>query len=430
MEDGPILEIEGLSSEGAGVSRLPDGRTVFVHRTVPGDRVRIELTKSKKRWARGRLLEVVEPGPARREPPCAYAGRCGGCTLEQMEYTTQLEAKQTRIHDALTRIGGLEALPAIEMHASPREFGYRNRASFSLVRGGGDRVYAGFHGLEDPGRIVDLGGDCQLLEASLGALWDELRDRWGPGAARLPDGRRLRLTLRSLSDGTGFLLVEGGIEGGDAAALVHEIEGLRAVWAAPEQGDPPILVAGEEALFEHWYGERIPIRPGAFLQVNRDAAEHLHDLVLREVGRPRGLRVLDAYCGFGVYGRRLARHGASAVGIELDPQAILMGRAEAVEGFELLEGRVEDRIAEGLPADRVILNPPRAGVEEGVMEALSAQPPARLIYVSCDPATLARDLARLGGAMRLLRVQGVDLFPQTPHVETVVTLEAPSPEER
>ncbi len=434
----PTVTIRGLTSEGAGVGSLPDGRAVFVHQSAPGDRIRVELTHEKRRWARGRIAELLEPGPGRRDAPCPHAGRCGGCTFEHLEYEVQLDAKRTRIDDALTRIGGLEALPPIEMHAAPHEFRYRNRVSFTLRRLGGDRVVAGFHHLESPGHIVDLGGECLLPEAALAKLWEEIRKAWGVGAAHLPSGDRLRLTLRSLSDGSGLLLVEGGIRGGDPGRLVAAVPGLRSVWGAPEQGARPTLLSGEDGAMEEWFGERLPIRPGAFLQVNRRAAEDLHALVLREIGRPRGLRIVDAYCGFGVYGRRLARHGARAVGIELDPGAVEMSREVPVKGFRLIEGPVEGHMESVLPADRVILNPPRGGVDEAVTEALARTPPERLIYVSCDPSTLARDLARLEvpRRLRVTRIQGVDLFPQTPHVETIVTLDAgeadgpgsPSPE--
>lgn len=435
------LRIEGIGSGGEGVGRLQDGRVVFVHRAAPGDEVRIELTRVKARWARGRLLDVIEPSPERRAPPCPFQARCGSCPLEHLEYEAQLRAKRTLVVDALERIGGLEELPSVEVHASPRELRYRNRVTFHLRRLGDGRVVAGFHELERPGRIVDVDGGCLLPEEPIARCWEGLRSLWGPRATRLPPGRGLRLTLRASSDGQVLLLVEGGgpespegsqdprsrvdleaMEQG-ARELVDEVPALAALWWQEEGQDPPVLLAGVESVEEQWFGESYAIQPGAFLQVNREAAEILHDLVLRELGTPRDRRVVDAYCGVGVYGRRMARHGDRAVGIEAEPGAAAMARERAPEGFTVLEGRVEDRLAEALPADLVILNPPRAGVAPEVVQALATAAPDRIVYVSCDPATLARDLGRLGGEYGVIRIQVVDLFPQTAHVETVITLE-------
>jgi 23S rRNA (uracil1939-C5)-methyltransferase len=457
------VSVHAIASGGAGVAHLPDGRAVFVHRTAPGDRARIEVTGVKKRWARGRVLELLEPGPGRREPPCPHYERCGGCTLEHLRYEAQLEVKGRMVTDALARIGGLEVLPPPELHPAPREIRYRNRVSFTLRRLKGDRVVAGFHELERPDRILDLDGRCLLPEEPVAKAWDALRAAWGPGARRFPPGAEIRVTLRGTEEGSVILLVEGA-EGpwdeADARALLEGVPALRSAWVRSpgrsgggadgtpgvhHDGEPgphptaePTLIAGDGDVEEHWYGERIPVRPGAFLQVNREAASHLHDLVLREAGVPRGRTILDAYCGFGVYGRRLARHGGVAVGIESDPGAAAMARSRPQEGFTLMEGRVEDRLGEALPADLAILNPPRAGVADGVMERMGGgggergpgAPPARIVYVSCDPATLARDVKRLGPGYAITRLQVVDLFPQTAHVETVLTLDrgaAPEP---
>jgi len=435
------VEIHGIAAGGTGVGRLPDGRVVFVHRTAPGDRVRIRLTVEKDRWARARLVTLLTPGEGRRPAPCPYYGRCGGCTLQHLEPQLQLEARGGLVQDALTRIGKQEGLPPVELHRTQPEFGYRNRASFTLRRLGvrpeagamvtagrppaTPQVLAGFHALERPDRLVDVGGEgpCLLLEPAVARLWHDLRAAWGHNASRLPAGAELRLTLRGLVDGTGVLLVEGGGGRGDPEALLADVPGLRAIWSRPANGGRPRLLAGEEAPEEPWFGERVPVRPGAFLQVSREGAHALHALALAELDPQPDDRVVDAYCGFGVYGRAAARRGARAVGIELDPEAVAMGRARPVDGFELDEGAVELRLPGALPADRVILNPPRGGVAPGVMEALAASPPRRLVYVSCDPATLARDLRRLGPGFRVTRIQAVDLFPQTSHVETVVTLD-------
>jgi 23S rRNA (uracil1939-C5)-methyltransferase len=416
------VEIYGLAADGAGVGRMDDGRTLFVHRTAPGDRGRVRLTRIRKRWARGRLEEVLRPGPDRREAPCPRYRRCGGCVMEHLTYEAQLQAKATRVAETLVRIGGRTGLPAPELHPSPREFRYRNRASFTLRRLAGGRVVAGFHELESPGRIVDLGGECLLLEEGVARAWDGIRAGWGPGACRLPSGTALRLTVRGLADGGALLVVEGGGAPGAPDELLERVPSLRAVWWVPEGESGAALLAGTEDAEEEWFGERVAIRPGAFLQVNREGATLLHELVLREMGPPGGVRMVDAYCGFGIYGRRMARHGARATGIELSADAVAMADSRPVPGFRILHGRVEGRLAEALPATRAVLNPPRQGAGEGVMEALAEGVEERIVYVSCDPATLARDLGRLGPRFHLDRIQLFDLFPQTAHVEIVATL--------
>lgn len=449
--EGVVQEVEvtAMAAGGAGVAHLEDGRVVFVHRTAPGDRVRIRVEKARKRWARGAVLEILEEGAGRRVAPCPRYDRCGGCTLEHLEYAEQLRWKGRIVADALERIGGLDVEPP-EVVPSPREFRYRSRVSFTLRRLEGGRVVAGFRELERPGRVLDVGQECLLPTPALARAWGALRRGWGPGAGRLGGGRELRLTLREAGAGV-VLVVEGARDDSDAGALVAEVGPLVAVWSVDDDGRARLL-AGEPDPVETWMGERIPVRGAAFLQVNREAAAHLHEAVLEGAGPVEGRAVVDAYSGVGAYGRPLARGGARVTGIELDPQAVEAAREGAPEGFRMVEGRVEERLGECLPADVVVLNPPRAGLDESVTEVLAERVPGRIVYASCDPATLARDLKRMGtrgragtgrgtgggvetearvetegrsgaGARFILDgIRAFDLFPQTAHVEVVAVL--------
>lgn len=417
------VEIDGIASSGAGVGRLPEGRAVFVHRTVPGERVRIRLTREKKRWAEGRLLEVLDASPERREAPCPHYDRCGGCTLEHLEYEAQLRWKGRIVRDALERIGGISRDPP-PVAASPEEFRYRSRITLTLRRLGGDRVVAGFHELGKPDRIVDMGGDCLLPEESIAAVWDGIRRHWGPGARALPGGRELRLTLRSTEVGV-VLAVEGGRGRGDLEELLRRVEGLVAAWHVDDAGER--RVAGSEVVTERFLGEDVEVRGSAFLQVNRAAGEALQTRLLARVGDPSGLHVVEGYCGLGVVGRILARKGARVTGIELDPEAVRGARAGAEAGQEIVEGRVEEELPDRLPADLILVNPPRTGLEERIPEILAASDVPRILYVSCDPATLARDLERLAPRFRLDALEAFDLFPQTAHVEVLAGLERCEP---
>jgi 23S rRNA (uracil1939-C5)-methyltransferase len=441
------VRVRAIAAGGAGVADLPDGRVAFVHRTAPGDRARVRITAEKRSWAKAELVAVGQPGPGRRPAPCPFYERCGGCTLEHLAYSEQLRWKGRIVADALGRIGRID-VPPPAVEPSPQELRYRNRVTFTLRRlagptraargavppprvatgghgpSGGTRVVAGFHELDHPERVLDLTGSCLLPEEPIARVWDALRAAWGGGAERLPAGPRLRLTLRTVAEGV-VLVVDGGSGSWAPDALLRDVHGLVAIWHQGGGARAPLLVAGSARAHELWLGE--PVRPGAraFLQVNRGAAERLHAAVMAAAvpwdRSAAGLSVVDAYCGVGVYGRTLARAGARVTGIELDPEAAAAARAGAPEGFRVIEGAVEARLGDALPAALAILNPPRTGVDERVTTQLSASSVERVIYVSCDPATLARDLGRLAG-YTLAGLHAFDLFPQTAHVETVAVL--------
>lgn len=423
---GAVVEavIHGLSSHGSGVGRLADGRTVFVPRTAPGDRVRVRLGKVKPRWAEGALVEVIEASPDRRRPPCTRYDTCGGCQLQHVGEDVQREWKGRNVAETLARIGGVARSAPPEVVPSPDALGYRNRMSFTLRRLPDGHVVAGLHALGRPAHVVDLDGECLLPEPAVADAWRALRRAWGPGAARLPVGGRLRLTLRAAPDGSGVgLLIEGGKPGWDPAPLLAAADAFASAIHRPAAG-PGGASAAESAPGATEGGAPEdgddPTGPLGFEQVNTGAAALLRAHVVAEAGEAR--HIVDAYCGQGAYGRPLAEGGATVVGIELDPDGAAEARRSAPTGFTVREGRVEDVLPDLLPADLLVLNPPRAGVGPAVVEAVLARPPARVVYVSCDPATLARDLAGLTSRYDVEAVRCFDLFPQTAHVETVVTL--------
>ncbi|MBM4184763.1 MAG: class I SAM-dependent RNA methyltransferase [Gemmatimonadetes bacterium] len=407
------VTVRGIAAGGSGVADLPDGRVVFVPRTAPGDRVNIRIEKSKPRWALGSLASVVQPGPERRDALCALYDSCGGCQLQHLPYEHQLAWKARFVQDALARIGGLAAMESPEVVPSPLQTGYRNRVTFTLRRLGGSRVVAGFHALGRPAHIVDVRRECVLPRPAIVDAWQALRSSWGEGARLLPEGGRLRLTLRE-EGGSVVLVVEGGGAAWSAQPLAEAVPSLAAIWHWPSGEDPthnPRLVAGSAEAGST-----------AFAQVNPEAAALLVDHVVSLAGDAK--HVVDAYCGGGRYARPLAARGSSVTGIELDPAACADARRGAPDGLLVLEGRVEDLLEDVLPADLLIVNPPRSGLDGEVVRIAAAQPPRRILYVSCDPATLARDVGALANVYEARAVRCFDLFPQTAHVETVLELRA------
>jgi len=430
------LRIDAIAAGGDGVGREADGRVVFVPLTAPGERVRAEVVTAKKSWARARLLEVLEPSPERRDAPCPVFGLCGGCRLQHLPETRQATAKRAIVAAALRRIGGIDVeVPEPIQIGEP--FGYRNRVTLTVRRGdeaGREPVRAGFFGLHEPDRVVDC-PNCLLAEEPVRQAWSAL----APFDA-LPCGEEIRVTIRASAAGRIALLVEGGDSAGDRDAVVERLPDLESYWWIDDEG-VRCQLAGRTAFADDWRGLRFDLDPGVFLQVNRQAAvamddwldERVHEAAGRRIdgiGRMsaeslRGLRVADMYAGVGVRAIRWARAGATVASCEIDAAACAASRAAARKAgaqIKVHEGRVEDH-ADLLAADLVVVNPPRAGLTERVREVLATGPAAQVAYVSCDPATLARDLSALSVAYDVAQVQPFDVFPQTAHVEMIAWLE-------
>jgi 23S rRNA (uracil1939-C5)-methyltransferase len=393
---------------------------VFVPRTAPGDRASVRIERSKPRWATGSLRALLDASPERRPAPCLLYDVCGGCQLQHLPYERQLEHKARFVKDALERIGKVHLADIPPITGSPRETRYRNRIAFSLRRLRSGRVVAGFHQLDRPDRLVDVHSECLLPREALLEAWVGLRSAWGEGARLLPADEQLRLTLREDPGGI-VLVVEGGTLSWSAEPLLEATD-LAAIWQRP----------GEERTGARLKAGSSDAGSPSFAQVNAEVAELMGEHVLALVAaedeaatteRPSAAHTaVDAYSGAGHYARRLAAAGWTVMAIELDPAACDAARKASASSYVVLEGRVEDRLVEALPAHLTIVNPPRSGLGPEVVRTLLDQPPARLVYVSCDPATLARDVAALQAGYDVRSVACFDLFPQTAHVETVLAL--------
>jgi 23S rRNA (uracil1939-C5)-methyltransferase len=406
IDASATLTIASIAAGGDGVGRT-EGVVVFVPRTAPGDVARVRLARSK-RFARGELIALEASSPERVEPPCSHYtdDRCGGCQIQHLAYDAQLEAKRTIIGDSLRRIGRRD-VPDPDVEPSDLPWRYRRKLTLHLRRSR-DGWIAGLHPYDDPVAVFDL-ADCPITDERVLAVWHELRASFDA----LPTERALRVAVRLLDDGAA-VTVEGGRVWRTADHFFDAAPSVTELWWRPEGGNARRVAA-----------RSIESRAGAaFVQVNARVAARLQAELLDRVRARSPERVVDAYAGSGATAIPLAHDGRTVVAIELDRPAVDRMRSHLTAPSSAIGGRVEDHLERHLPADVVILNPPRAGVDERVTGALERNRHGvrALFYVSCDPATLARDLARLPG-YRLVAVRGYDMFPQTAHVETLCELE-------
>ena len=399
------LEIESLAAGGDGVART-EGMVVFVPRSAPGDLARVRMTRAK-RFARGQIVALERSSPARVAPPCPHYtdDRCGGCQIQHLAYAAQLDAKSAIIGDALRRIGRRDVTnPPVAASDSP--WRYRRKLTLHLRRISG-RWIAGLHPYDDPAAVFDL-RDCPITDERVLAVWAELR----PAFDLLPRVPALRIAVRLVEQGAAAT-VEGGNAWPTSERFFAAAPSLIELWWKPDERTVHRVAtraAGNQA-------------GASFTQVNARVASELREHVLSRVREYAPTRVVDAYAGTGATAIPLARDGRTVVAIEWDRSAVDQLRELLTPPSSAIAGRVEDHLAAQLPADVVLLNPPRVGVDASVTTALemSGMQPRALLYVSCDPATLARDLSRLP-SYRLVALRGYDMFPQTAHVETVCEL--------
>jgi len=400
------LRVHAIAAGGDGVGRS-EGLVVFVPRTAPGDLALVRID-SVKRFARGTVDSIIEPSADRVTPPCDHyvVDRCGGCQLQHISYEAQLEAKRIVVRDSLQRIARANvALPAIR--PSAKEWRYRNKLTLAMRRGT-EGWTMGLHPYDDPAGVFQL-VDCPITDERVVAAWAEIMS----AAALLPDADELRGTVRLASDEI-VVLVRGGGDWTQAEAFFAELPSASALWWAPDSGRTELLFERRRALAGTSFG-----------QVNEAVGAALHGYVVDRVAANSPTTVVDAYAGTGETAEALAKLGVRVTAIEVDREAASLCASRLPAGSRSLVGRVETLITKALPADLVILNPPRVGVHERVTRALEARHEQVhvIIYVSCDPATLARDIARLP-SYRVRSLESFDMFPQTAHVETVCELVA------
>lgn len=400
MESIYDLTLTTLTYGGEAMGRLPDNRAVFVPFGLPGERVRIRLTDEKRGFARGELVEVLEPSPERIAPRCAHFGICGGCHYQHLTYEAQLKAKAEILRDQLTRIGKLANPPVNPTVEGSSPWNYRNHVQFHLTEDG--RLgYVSVRGVE----VISI-SECHLPEARINDLWPQLDFEPETEIERvsLRDGDDLMLVLESESPAAPELELEAGI------SVVHLYE------------DHPVVMAGDGALRMCVLDRDFQVSAASFFQVNTLVAEKMVGHVLSKL--PTELdTVLDLYCGVGLFSAFLAPRCQRLIGIELSASACedFAVNLDEFEGVELYEGLAEDVIPH-LEADPalVLVDPPRAGLERAVLDSILRLNPPTILYISCDPSTLARDAARLiAGGYRLVEVTPFDMFPQTYHIESI-----------
>jgi 23S rRNA (uracil1939-C5)-methyltransferase len=445
-DDVVELDVESLAYGGNGVARL-NGYVVFVRRGLPGDRVRARVTKVKRNHAEALTLDVLTPGPQRVDAPCAHYPACGGCRFQDLAYEAQLEQKQRQVADSLRRLGGIEDPPLQQIVPAESIFHYRNKLEYSFTQTAAGPAL-GFHKAGRWDEVLEI-ERCWLTSELGNAVRNRVRD-WS---------REERLEAYSQADGSGYLrhlVVREGVNTGQMLVVLvtapgekferdRFVEVLRAFpevrsihWAvndtpAEVTNVPSTLLWGEDAIEEQVLGLRFRVRPNAFMQTNTKMAERLYGLAIDYANLIGGETVYDLYCGIGTIGLSMAAHALTVWGVEVEEESV----ACALENADLNEitnaaffagnvGQVLDELREraGEP-DVVVVDPPRAGLAGKALKRVGEAGAPRLVYVSCNPTTLAGDSKRLREeyGYELVRARPVDMFPHTPHVETVALLE-------
>jgi len=439
------LRIDSLAYGGSGVARL-DGFVVFVRRGLPGDLVRARVTRVKRNHAEAVATDVLEPGGDRVDAPCAHFPACGGCRFQDLAYEAQAAAKEAQVRDALQRIAGLSDPPLEPIVPAESAFHYRNKLEYSFTQTPAGPAL-GFHRAGRWDEVLEI-ERCWLTTDLGNALRHAVRD-WAREEHLLAydqethEGFLRHLVVRE-GRNTGQALVvlvtaPGELpDAGYFVDCVRRFPEVRSIHHAVNESVaevtnvPATLLWGEDAIEEELAGLRVRVRPGAFLQTNTAMAEQVYRLAVEYAGLTGGETVYDLYCGIGTIGLAMSGRALSVWGVEVSEESV----ACAIENAELngianaafFAGEVGRSVEElrdrAGPPGVVVVDPPRSGLAGRALREVGNLEAPRLVYVSCNPTTLAGDLKTLAAdsGYRLERVRPVDMFPHTPHVEAVALL--------
>jgi 23S rRNA (uracil1939-C5)-methyltransferase len=440
------LHVDSLAYGGNGVARL-NGFVVFVRRGLPGDTVRATVTKVKRGFAEATATEVVTPGASRVDAPCAHFPACGGCRFQDLAYDAQVAAKQEQVRDALVRLGRVTDPPLESILPAESQFQYRNKLEYSFTETARGAAL-GFHRAGRWDEVLEV-ERCWLTTELGNEIRDTVRE-WAqeeglPAFDQATHTGYLRHLVVREGRNTGQALVQlvtapGDLQGADR--LVNALRTHPAVrsihWAVNDSPAevtnlPTDLLWGEEAIEEEVLGLRYRVRPNAFLQTNTGMAERLYELAIDYAGLTGAETVYDLYCGIGTIGLSIASRALTVWGVEVSEESVACAIENAglngISNAAFFAGDVARSLEElseraGSP-DVVVVDPPRAGLSGKALRALARLEAPRIVYVSCNPTTLAGNVKDLlaDWGYALVRVRPVDMFPHTPHVESVSLLE-------
>ena len=438
------VEIVDLAYGAEGVARPPGKPVVFVAGALPGERVRIQITDIRDNYSRASLKEILRPSPERVTPPCPVYQRCGGCQLQHLKYTAQLRAKRGMILDALERIARISQLPDFSVQGMDFPWYYRNKGQFPLGLVN-DEIEAGFY--RSGSHELVIFPECRIQDQPINRLLDRTvkllkqqkvkpyREEEHRGdlrhllirSARCTGQQQLTFITRKKNQSPWQELAEQLIQENIELKGVHQ--NINPGRTNVILGEKTRLLAGEPYITEYLGLFKFIIYPDSFFQVNQQMAEKLYDTVREMAGKIKSEELVDAYCGTGSIGIYLSEQSSRLVGIDSSQSAIAAARFNArlnglKDRVEFHQADAEEALTEVLnPESLLILDPPRSGLESQARKDILKIGPAGVIYVSCNPATLARDLKELKDKYRILEISGVDMFPQTYHIETAVLLE-------
>ena len=446
-QQGAVVEvaIADLTDAGDGVGRSEQNRVVFVPDTVVGDRVLVRLIRVKPEYAYGKLQEILQPSVHRIRPSCIVADKCGGCQWQHIAYEYQLEAKRHQVVQVLERVGEFTSVPVEPVLAAADPLCYRNKATYPVGRTAKGQVQAGYY-QKASHQLINL-NQCPVQDLRLNPLLAEVKQDIQQQGWRVYDESRHQGQIRHLAlrvgRRTGEILLTLVVKDWHLPGIAAQAQ----VWlerypqlvgvslnrnSAPTNaifGTETRCLAGKAYLLEEFAGLQFQIRPETFFQVNTESAEALLQVVKQELNLQGNEVLVDAYCGVGTLSLPLAAQLKQVIGIEVQPAAVEQASCNAqlnsISNATFQVGQVEELLPQlGIVPDIVLLDPPRRGCDRSVLTTLLQTLPHRLVYVSCKPATLARDLKILcqSRKYRLTKVQPVDFFPQTAHVECVAFL--------
>ncbi len=446
MKKNDIFEIEitGTTAEGQGVGRA-EGMAVFVPFAAVGDLLQVLIVKVTKQLAYGKILEVLQPAPSRITPQCPVFGKCGGCVYRHIEYSAELQQKQQRVADCFTRIGGLQ-VPLKPILHNDRPAHYRNKAQYPVLAQNGKVTY-GFYAQRSH-RIVPC-DDCALqppeFSVLAGAVCAWAQEVGVPVYDETAHKGILRHIYLRKAQATGQIMVAVVATRAKLPKEELLIQKIRSTGLPVAQivlninpkdtnvilGEQCRTLYGQEYITDELCGLQVNLSPLSFYQVNRDMAERLYQKAA-EYAQPEGKVILDLYCGAGLIGLSMAKNAKKLIGVEIVPQAVENAKQNAaqngIQNAEFLCADATKAAAEfakkGIKPDVVILDPPRKGITPELVKTVANDfAPQRVVYISCDPATLARDcklFAQVG--YTVTEATPADLFPRTAHCESVALL--------